>query len=182
MGLLDRIVRNVTREATRTLVNSVSDTVSDAVNSKIRDVVDDKVAPVVNRQADKLSQAADAVVEHGKHAVFEVKLKQILDNIGGYELKSGIAVEEMERCYGQNVYDRGRTNGYPKPSNISYGIYQNGECRLYIRLWKEYNEYNRAVNREVRQSCEQYNIPMLDFFEYLPNETSYVKDRIQQYL
>lgn len=182
MGIFDRIVRNVTREATRTLVNSVSDTVSDAVNSKIRDVVDDKVAPVVNRQAEKLSQATDAVKEHGKHAVFEVKLKQILDELGGYELKSGIAVEEIERRYGQNAYDRNRTNGYINPSDISYGIYQNGECKLYIRLWKDYNEYNRAANRQVRQYCEQYNVPMLDFFEYLPNESSYVKDRIQKYL
>lgn len=152
MGLFDQIVRNVTREATRTLTNAVSDTVSNAVR------------------------------KHGKQAVFEVKLKEILENAGGYELKNNIAVAEIEQYYGQDAYSRGRTNGYKEPTAISYGIYQNGVCKLYIRLWKEYSEYNRAVNREVRTYCDQYNIPMLDFFEYLPNEFSYVKNRIESYL
>ncbi len=178
MGLLDRIVRNVTREATRTLTNAVSDTISDAVNSKIRDVVDDKVAPVVNRGTDKLSQTADAVKEHGKQATFEVKLQEILNEMGGYELRKKIAVAEVEQQCGQNAYTRGRKWGYTEPSDISFGIYENGVCKLYIRFWKYYPEYNRAVNREVRAFCDAYNVAMLDFFEYLPNEYSYMKERI----
>ncbi len=182
MGLFDRIIRNVTSEATRTLVNAVSDTVSDAVNSKIRDVVDDKVAPVVNCETEKLSQAAQAAKKHGKQAVFEVQLKEILEGAGEYELKSQIAVSELEQKYGSDAYMRGRKNGYPEPDAISYGIYQNGETKLYIRFWKDYARYNRAVNREVCQYCYDYHVPMLDFFEYLPNESSYVSDRIASYL
>lgn len=182
MGLFDRIVRNVTREATRTITNAVSDSVSTAVNSKIREMVDENVAPVVNRQVDKLSQAAEAVKEHGKHALFEVKLKEILESNGSYELKNMISVEELEQGYGQDAYTRGRTNGYKQPAPISYGIYQDGVCKLYIRLWKEYSEYNRAVNREVLDYCKRYDIPMLDFFEYLPNESAYIKERIASYL
>lgn len=182
MGLFDRIVRNVTREATRTLTNAVSDTVSNAVNNTIRDMVDDKVAPVVNRQVDKLSQAASAVKEHGKHALFEVKLKEVLDHTGAYELKNDIALEELEQYYGQNAYTHGRNACYCAPDAISYGIYQNGVCKLYIRLWKDYGTYNHVANREVREFCNYYNVPMLDFFEYLPNESSYVKERIGRYL
>lgn len=182
MGLFDRIVRNVTREATRTLTNAVSDSVSSAVNSKIQEMVDENVTPVVNRQADKLSQAANAVKEHGKHALFEVKLKEILENTGVYELRNNIALEELEQYYGQNAYTHGRNGCYCDPSAISYGIYQNGACKLYIRLWKDYGTYNRVSNREVREFCDQYNVPLLDFFEYLPNESSYVKERIGSYL
>lgn len=182
MGLFDRIVRNVTREATRTLTNAVSDSVSSAVNSKIREMVDENVTPVVNRQADKLSQAADAVKEHGRHAVFEVKLKEILESAGGYELKSNVALAEIEQMYGQNIYTRRSSKCYCEPDAISYGIYKDGQCKLYIRLWKDYNTYNHVANREVWDFCNQWDVPMIDFFEYMPNESSYVKNRIAKYL
>lgn len=182
MSLFDRIVRNVTREATRTLTNAVSDTVSNAVNNKIRDMVDDKVAPVVNQQVNRISEAAEAVREHGKQAVFEVKLKEILENAGGYELKNNVPLEEIEQQYGQNAYTHGRNRCYCEPEAISYGIYQNGVCKLYIRLWKEYSIYSRVANREVWEFCHQWDIPMLDFFEYMPNEVSYMKNRIAKYL
>ena len=182
MGLFDRIVRNVTREATHSLTNAVTDSVSSAVNGKIRELVDENITPVVNRQADKLNKAAEVVKEHGKHAIFEVKLKEILEHAGDYELKNNVEVEELEQYGGQDAYTRGRTNGYATPTSISYGIYQNDACKLYIRLWKDYSEYNRAVNREVREYCDQNNISMLDFFEYLPNEQEYIRNRIASYL
>ncbi len=182
MGLFDRIVRNVTREATRTLTNAVSSTISNAVNDKIRDAVDDKVAPVVNKGADKMADAAGAVHTYGKQMKFGAKLKEILEAEGDYEIKNNISIEALEQSFGPDAYTRRDSRCYAKPNMITYGIYQDGVCKLYIRLWQTYGEYNRVANREVREFCDMRSVPMLDFFDYLPNEVSYVKGRIAQYL
>lgn len=182
MGLFDRIVRNVVRDAERTLVNAVSDSVSTAVNNKIRDAVDDKVKPVVNKSVDKMSAAAEAVREHGAAAYFETKLKEILDAAGEYEIRRNIEPSVIENEYGQDIYYHHYNKCYCKPENITFGIYKNGERVVYIRFWKEYGTYNRTTNREIKRFCQEWDVPMLDFFEYLPNEKSYIEKRISRYL
>ncbi len=110
---------------------------------------------------------------------FEEKLQIILQNAGNYELRKIVSPDELEQEFGQQIYSR---NGCCRPESITYGIYQDGNRILLIRLWKDYSFYNRKANRQIKQYCDANGVRMLDFFEYLPNEEDYMEQRIREQL
>ncbi len=107
---------------------------------------------------------------------FEEKLQAILQNAGNYELRSSISPDDLEQELGQKIYSR---SGCKSPENITYGVYENGNRVLFIRLWDEYALYDHKANRQIKVYCDANGIKMLDFFEYLPNEESYMDQRIR---
>lgn len=107
---------------------------------------------------------------------FEEKLQTVLQNAGSYELRNNISPDELEREFGQEIYTR---KGCKRPENITYGIYQAGNRVLLIRLWTNYGDYNHRANRQIREFCESHGAKILDFFGYLPNEESYMDQRIR---
>ena len=42
--------------------------------------------------------------------------------------------------------------------------------------------YNCVVNREVLANCNKYGVKVIDFFDYMPNEYNYMKERIENYI
>lgn len=42
--------------------------------------------------------------------------------------------------------------------------------------------YTRRANREIKDFCDANGVGMLDFFDYLPNEESYMEQRIRENL
>ena len=111
---------------------------------------------------------------------FEEKLQVVLQNAGDYELRKNILPDTLEQEFGQEIYTRGgnRCN----PDKITYGIYQGGNRILLIRLWDFYSDYARAANRQIKDFCANNHVKMIDFFNYLPNEETYMEQRIREQL
>lgn len=107
---------------------------------------------------------------------FEEKLQAILQNAGNYELQRNLSPDDLEQEFGEEIYTR---SGCKRPDNITYGIYQNGDRVLLIRFWEEYASYNHRANRQIKEFCDANHVKMLDFFAYLPNEESYMDQRIR---
>lgn len=121
-------------------------------------------------------------VKPGRKANFEEKLTRILEQETGmgYTLRKNISVEELEEEFSTDIYSKGAK--YCLPEAISYGIYQGNRRLLYIRCWTVYEKYSRTANRQIKEFCAKENIPLLDFFTYMPNEEDYMKQRILQQL
>lgn len=113
---------------------------------------------------------------HVPEKSFEEKLQTALSRAGSYELRSNISPEELEQEFGQEIFTR---KGCKRPENITYGVYQNGDRILLVRLWSDYARYAHRANWQIKDFCENRGIKMLDFFEYLPNEENYVDQRIR---
>lgn len=127
------------------------------------------------------NQASKVLTGPVKEAVsFDEKLRGILQNAGTYEIRCNVPVEELEQQYGQHIFTRGGCYCTPEP--FSYVICLDGRPLLYIRLWQLYSWYNHTANRQVKQFCDQSQIKMLDFFDYMPNKTDYMTQRILPYL
>lgn len=107
---------------------------------------------------------------------FEEKLQAILQNAGNYELRRNLSPDDLEQELGQEIYNR---KGCKRPENITYGVYESGNRILLIRLWEDYAVYDHRANRQIKEFCDANGIKMLDFFEYLPNEESYMDQRIR---
>lgn len=127
------------------------------------------------------NQASKAPTGLVKETVsFDEKLRGILQNAGTYEIRRNVPAEELEKQYGQSIFTRGGC--YCAPESISYAICLNGRPLLYIRLWQLYSWYNHTANRQIKQFCDKNQIKMLDFFDYMPNKTDYIAQRILPYL
>lgn len=118
------------------------------------------------------TQAAPYVPEKS----FEEKIKAALHKVGDYELRSNISPDDLEQEFGKEIYSH---KGCKRPENITYGVYQDGNRILLIRLWMDYGLYNRQANRQIKEFCDKNHVKMLDFFAYLPNEESYMDQRIR---
>ena len=107
---------------------------------------------------------------------FEQKIYEIIGEAGAYEIEKNISCEVLERELGHQIFERGSCR--LPADNISYGIFMGGVNVLYIRFWISYGDYDRSANRDVRKFFDDNNIKVLDFFDYLPNDYEYMKDRI----
>lgn len=71
------------------------------------------------------------------------------------------------------------TNAAPGAKDYSYGIYLNNIPKAYIMIMEDHNHYRKAEVRLAREAAERNNIPYMNFMPYLPNEYSYVAERLK---
>ena len=106
---------------------------------------------------------------------FDVKFREAVASIAGVSIEENVSPETVESGLGKSVIVRKGT--YSAPSKIAFAVNANGKT-IYVRNFKKYSEYARTNNRILRSECEKNGIPMLDFFDYLPNNVGYIKNRI----
>lgn len=175
MGLLDKLFD----KGAKALGDAVSDKLNDMINSDsdagdaLRSM---KSAMDFGLNSYAGTDASEKYNQEGRS--FEEKLSRILQNVGDYELRRNISPDVLEQELGREIYKRGGC--YADPEAVSYGIYRGGTRVLMIRLWYDYNMYNRMANRQIKRVCDENGIAMLDFFDYLPNEEDYMDERIRQ--
>ncbi len=106
---------------------------------------------------------------------FDDKMNEILRAYTDIAVDREVPAEAFEQQAGCMIWARGGNRCMPEP--FSYRIRRNGkEC--YVRLWKRYETYDHAANRRIRAYCDSNGIPVVDFFEYLPNGLEYMRGRI----
>ena len=110
---------------------------------------------------------------------FEEKFREVLSSHSDVMVEQGIPVEVLEAQAGRAIYAKGGNRRLPV--SFTYRLTRNGKP-LYIRLWKRYEEYDYAANRQVRAYCDMNGIKVLDFFEYMPNAITYMQERIDSAL
>lgn len=139
------------------------------------DVVSDKLYAGGNDTWGERTQEQD-------YRSFDDKLTKVVKEAGDYEIRRRVTLRELEQEFGEDIYVHGRSRCYCEPDDISYGIYQDGRRVLLIRLWDDYVQYNHAANREVWSYCNDHQVKILDFYDYLPNEEGYMAERIRKEL
>ncbi len=184
MGLFDSIVRR----GMRTVGNAVADAVAEKVADKVTDGLglsrrdntsnrNDSGRTVYQNDDRNLGRTAYQSTDDRS---FDEKLQSVLGNISMFDIRTNVSVDELEQEAGTQIYTRGGC--YAKPDAMSYVLYQGGARALIINLWSDYKYYNHYANREIAQYCKNNGIKMLNFFEYLPNEVSYMEERIRKAL
>ena len=141
---------------------------------KMLSEADNKVSDVAKPESAPSTKQLNEQYESDTRA-FDDKLKEILAEIAGVQVSEFVPVDEIEMQAGKNIYTRG--GGRCAPEAFSYKLSAGGRT-VYIRLWKYYGVYNHSANREVKEYCDKNGIKVLDFFEYLPNGTGYMRERI----
>ncbi len=83
-----------------------------------------------------------------------------------YELKQNVPSTEMGAEYGSVDY--------------SYGLYKNGAPVAFINVIEQRNDYSKKRFRMAKQAAENNNVPHMNFFAHLPNETGYISERLRK--
>ena len=196
MGLLDTLInvgkKALTDTATKEIVrgvNNLADNYEKAKNGVSQGLDRDtfgKEAASYNRASTSSDSgvgennvSVSGSVGRGKidRRSFDEKLKEIAAQLGINISTAGVHPDELEREFGQSIYARGGV--YAPPEIIPYKLETGGGKILYIRIWKDYNRYDRAANRQIKKFCDKNSVNMLDFFDYLPNDYDYMAQRIQ---
>ena len=163
MGFLDKLLKNG--------LKAIGDAVSDAVT----DTLKENFGVNNTEEPEKVAACSSRTVSEEK--TFEQKLKEVLTNIGTYEIRKNVAPDELEKEAGKAIYTRGGC--YALPEAFTYAVYQGGTRVAYINNWETYEAYKHFANREIKSYCETNGIEVIDFFDYLPNEIGYMEDRLR---
>ena len=202
MGFFDNLLKTGLKAAERAVNRAVNDAVYDNVHETVDKTVRDGFdkakdalgvpttrasAPVQTSSPVKTTASAPAKAaapasikyEDDGREFFE-KLPEVMEKIGNFEIRKNISPAELESKAGRELYKRGGC--YKEPEDIAYGIYKDGQCVLYINTWWDYGTYKRVANRALKNYCDQSDVPMLEFFEKLPNSVEYMEERIRKAL
>lgn len=177
MGLFDKILKS----GLRAVGNAVADTVVDSLKEAYSEVTNSETTSTTKTSTASVAKTGTAPVSKRASEIddrsFDQKMQVILENAGRYEVRKNISPDELEQEAGRQLYPR--SGCYASPENITYALYKDGQRILIINLWETYEIYKHKANREIRSYCDNNNIRVLDFFEYLPNEMTYMEDRIR---
>lgn len=163
MGLFDKLLSRGAQV--------LGDAVSDAVSGKVSEVMngDNEIGNAMRSMKDNTRAKND-------NRSFDEKLRQILENAGITSVRTNVSVDDVSAERGCQLYTL--QPGCRKPSAISYVIYRDEQPVMFIRAWMDYSEYNRLCNRQIIDNCKVAGIQLQDYFLYLPNEYSYMEERV----
>lgn len=192
MGFLDNLLKTGLKAAERAMNKAVNDAVYDNVHNTVDKGLREGMhkaessinkpstgTPVTTTSVPKTSTASVSnATEEYDDRPFAQKLPEVLKKIGEFEIQENISPESIVAEAGLPLY---KCNGcYRAPKDISYAIYKDGQRVLFINVYDDYSVYKHLANRNIKEYCDQHGTPMLDFFEYMPNEPAYMEDRIRK--
>jgi len=192
MGFLDNLLKTGLKAAERAMNRAVNDAVYDNVHTTVdkglrggMSKTDDAIRKTVNvpssNTAASTTHTSTTVAKSSNDSYddrpFAQKLPDVLNKIGEFEIQENISADSIEAEAGYELYKRGGC--YRLPKDISYAIYKDGQRVLFINVYDSYQEYTHMANRKIKDYCDQNSTPMMDFFEYMPNELDYMEERIR---
>jgi len=100
-------------------------------------------------------------------AGLRANLESVFSNeYADYEIKQNIPSTEMGAEYGAVDY--------------SYGLYRDGCPVAFINVIENRNDYSKKCFRMAKQAAENNRVPHMNFFAHLPNEISYISERLRK--
>lgn len=119
--------------------------------------------------ASLLSSADDDRYGRGGNGSGEALLRERLERImtnefSDYDLRSNVSVSSIADMDGA--------------ADFSYGLFKDGSPVALFTIFTYRNDYRKKCYRLSRQAAEMKGIPHMCFFTHLPNEESYITERI----
>ena len=126
------------------------------------------VSGVVNKAVDNVVNGnGSGNVKLAGEAGLRARLEQVFANeYSAYELRQNIPSTEMGAEYGSVDY--------------SYGLYKDGAAVAFVNVIGNRNDYSKKRFRMAKQAAENNNVAHMNFFSHLPNETSYISERLKR--
>ncbi len=156
MGFLENLIKREASKFVSSMVDKAIDNVADRITGNNGDNGNNG-----NNGSNGIKK--ELVGEAGLRA----RLEQVIANeYSTYELKKNVPASEMF--------------AEPGAVDYSYGIYKNGAPVAYITVIADRNEYKLKRFRDAKAAAEARGIPHMNFFAHLPNETSYISERLKQ--
>ncbi len=127
-------------------------------------------ATTTQKNVEKNTQPSSVPTTENKPSDMNVwqKIEKIVaENFSQYELKKNVSPTTI--------------GGTGKFLNYSYGIYQNGNPKLFIMIVDK-NTCKHKLYRWSKEQAEKQNITLINFIEHFPNEMNYIKERLSNYL
>ncbi len=185
MGMFDRLLKRGLRAVENAVGDVITETITDTIKGALGDS-DQSVKTSSTRTQTRTTSTsspktttATSYVEEDERS-FDEKLTTVINSIGNYEIRKNISPDVLEQEAGKEIYVRGGC--YALPQNLTYAIYKDGKRVLFINLWEFYTDYKRLANRKIKEHCDKNGIILLEFFDYMPNEVTYMEDRIRKAL
>lgn len=126
----------------------------------------DKAMDSVMGGSSSLSGKSDNVTLTGE-AGLRARLEQVVANeYSEYELRQNVPSSEMF--------------AEPGAVDYSYGMYKNGAPVAMINVISNRNDYRLKRFRLAKEAAVNRGIPHMNFFAHLPNETSYISERLRK--
>ena len=174
MGLLDNLIK-------RGVSEGISKGIRDAVSGAVEKAVNPVAQQWANKTADDLNTAAKAVessaneVRAAAEDLYEddglaaaVKIRKVLaEDFSQYEVKENVSPETI--------------GGVGQFMNYSFGVYAAGTPVLFIMLVGKTTCSSRLY-RWSKEAAAKNGTTMINFVEHYPNNVTYIKERLSQYL
>lgn len=189
MGFLDNLFKTGLKAAERAVNRAVNDAVYDNVHNTVdkglrgglnqaKEAISKPSASTSAAPVQKTNTVATTKENASDDRPFAQKLPDVLKKIGDFQIQENISPDVIEQEAGFELYKRGGC--YRLPKDISYAIYKDGQRVLFINVYDSYQVYTHMANRKIKDYCDQNGTPMMDFFEYMPNELGYMEERIRK--
>lgn len=132
----------------------------------VSDIVGKAVDNTASTVADKVTDTVKEKTGFGNQDnVFE-KIKNVVDTeFPDYELRENVKASEF--------------GGESGAASYTYGIYRDATPVMMINVFVDRNAYRLKRYRLAREAAEFSGVKCLSFFSHLPNETSYIIERLR---
>ncbi len=154
MGFLDNLLKGEVKKAVGNLVGA-------AINETLNNNT------TYNSQPERSFSNTSTSKKKNEEADLRAKLESIIaSEYTEYELRREIPASEIGADLGAKSY--------------SYGLYLNGSPKAFIMIMKDRNHYRSLEVRLAQDAAYAGGIPYMNFMKHLPNEVSYISDRLRK--
>ncbi len=171
MGFFDKILKTLNVDSAADLVEKVGKVINNDSNSSSQSysyTTTDSSSPNAARKSTTYNQPK---VDHKYKAAYsnlEQKLEQIFaTEYGEFTVRKEVSPSEFAN--------------QPNARNFSYVLLDDsGKPRAFIMLMRNRNDYRRKDVLLAKEAAENIFVPYMNFMPHLPNETSYISNRLRQ--
>ena len=170
MGLFDKILKTFNMDSAAELVDKVGKVINNDTNnsSQTYSYTTNSSSPNVTSKSTTYHQPK---IDHKYKAAYnnlEQKLEQIFaTEYGEFTVRKEVSPSEFAN--------------QPNARNFSYVLLDySGKPRAFIMLMRNRNDYRRKDVLLAKEAAENIFIPYMNFMPHLPNEISYISNRLRQ--
>lgn len=129
-------------------------------------MVDKAVSNATATASDKVTNAVKEKTGFGKNANVFDKIKSVV-------------ASEFPECELRENVNASELGGESGAASYTYGIYRNSSPVIVINVFVDRNAYRLKRYRLAREAAEFSGVKHLSFFSHLPNEVSYITQRLR---
>lgn len=161
MGFFDSLLKSGAKKFVSDVVDRAVDGVmgnNQSSNSSYNNQTNTQVGRQANDARDRIPRGVGPACARIEHV--------INTKFADYELRKNVPASVMNAENGAVPY--------------TYGLYYNGTPRAFINVIDQRNDYRLKRFRLSKEACEKASVPHFNFFSHLPNEMTYIEERIRE--